>query len=222
MNKAIQALFLITMFSGIVLSSSIVSADNDSVVDQINITVPVSCTLSGTGMNSHNATIGNGQYNSAIGESIIKAYCNDNNGFSIYAIGFTDNEYGKNVLTNADLGGSFDIETGTLTSGANSQWAMKLSTATSPTPIYPIVIAGTTEDTEKEQGDLDYTAFQEVPDDYERVAYRTAGTDIGTGAEGATLKTTYQAYISSVQSAGTYTGAIVLYGCTKVYFTCPV
>ena len=33
-----------------ILMSSTVKADNDSAVDQINITVPVSCTMSGTGM----------------------------------------------------------------------------------------------------------------------------------------------------------------------------
>ena len=64
----------------------------DDVVDEINITVPVSCTLSGTGQDSHNATINNGQYNSAIGETTIKAMCNDSNGFAIYAIGYTDDE----------------------------------------------------------------------------------------------------------------------------------
>ena len=185
------------------------SADDDTnVVDQINITVPVACTLSGTGMSSHNATINNGQYNSAIGETALKAFCNDNNGFAIYAIGYTDDTDGKNVLTNSTLGSTYDIVTGTATSGNTSNWAMKLSVVTSPTPTYPIIIAGSTDDTEKEQGDPDFTTFQEVPDDYEKVAYRTAGTDIGTGAEGTTLKTTYQAYINTTQPAGTYTGQV--------------
>lgn len=72
-----------------------VNADNDSVVDEINITVPVSRTLSGTGIKSHNTEISNGQYDSAIGETTIKALCNDNEGFAIYAIGYTDNEDSK-------------------------------------------------------------------------------------------------------------------------------
>ena len=201
-------LIIITLLSSALLSSAPVSADNDSVVDEINITVPVSCTLSGTGMNTHNATINNGQYNSAVGETNMKAFCNDNNGFSIYAIGYTDDTDGKNVLTNTTLGDTYDIETGTLTTGADSQWAMKLSTITSPVPTYPTIIAGSTADTDKAQGDPDYTSFQEVPDDYTKVAYRKAGTDIGTGAEGATLKSTYQAYISPTQPAGTYTGQV--------------
>ena len=45
----------ITTVLGMVLASSRVMAEDTSVVDQINITVPVSCTISGTGMTSHNA-----------------------------------------------------------------------------------------------------------------------------------------------------------------------
>ena len=197
-----------TLLSGTILASTFVSADNDSVVDEINITVPVSCSLSGVGMNSHNATIANGQYNSAIGETTIKAMCNDSEGFAIYAIGYTDDEDGKNVLTNSILGSTYDIATGTATSGNTSNWAMKLTAITSPTPTYPIIIAGSTDDTDKEQGDPDYSTFQEVPDDYALVAKRKSGTDIGASAEGASFKTTYQAYISPTQSAGTYTGQV--------------
>ena len=197
----------LTILAGTILVSSIVSAD-DSVVDEINITVPLSCTLSGTGMDAHNAEINNGTYNSAIGETTLKAFCNDNEGFAIYAIGYTDNEEGKNVLTNSTLGSTYDITTGTAITGNDSKWAMKLTKLTSSTPTYPIIIAGSTEDSLKEQGDPDYSAFQQVPDDYEKVAYRTSATDTGTNAEGATLTTTYQAYISKTQPAGTYTGQV--------------
>lgn len=180
--------------ASLLLGSSIVSADD--VVDEINITVPVSCNLEGTGMNSHNATLNNGQYNSAIGETTIKAYCNDNEGFAIYAIGYTDNEEGKNVLTSSTLGSTHDIVTGTATSGSTSNWAMKLSTITSPAPTYPITIQNS------------YDSFQEIPDDYTLVAKRTSATDIGAGAEGSTLKTTYQAYVGPTQPAGTYIGQV--------------
>ncbi len=48
----------VTIISGVLLSSSYVSADD--VVDEVNITVPESCSLSGTGMDTHNANIANG------------------------------------------------------------------------------------------------------------------------------------------------------------------
>ena len=198
----------LTILTGLILSSTTTSATDDSVVDEINITVPVSCTLTGTGMNTHNAEILNGQYNSSIGETTLKAFCNDNEGFAIYAIGYTDNEEGKNVLTNSTLGSTYDITTGTAITGNDSKWAMKLTKLTSPTPTYPVIIAGSTEDSLKEQGDLDYSTFQEIPNNYAKVAYRAAATDTGTNAEGSTLKTTYQAYISKTQPAGTYTGQV--------------
>ena len=196
----------IAILSGAILASNSIYADD--VVDQINITVPISCSLSGTGMNTHNAEITNGTVNSAIGETTLKAFCNDNNGFAIYAIGYTDNEDGKNVLTSSTLGSTYDIVTGTATSGDTSNWAMKLSTVTNPAPTYPIIIAGSSADTDKEQGDPDYSTFQEVPDDYALVAKRTSNTDIGASAEGSTIKSTYQAYISKTQPAGTYTGQV--------------
>ncbi len=188
-----------SIVSGFILASSTVSADNDSVVDEVNITVPLSCTMSGSGMTSHNASIANGTYNSNIGETTITAFCNDNSGFAIYAIGYTDDTDGKNVLTDS-VDTNNDIDTGTATAPVggndNSNWAMKLSTVTSPTPTYPITIQNS------------FDSFHNVPDDYALVAKRTEGTDVGQNAEGSTIKSTYQAYISKTQPAGTYTGQV--------------
>lgn len=108
---------------GFILSSAKTFAD-ESVVDHVSVKVPVSCTLSGAGMNSHNVDIANGQYDSAIGETTLKAFCNNKEGFAIYAISYTDNTDGKNVLTSSTLGSTYDIATDTLASGDNSQWAM--------------------------------------------------------------------------------------------------
>ncbi|MBR2544516.1 hypothetical protein IKF04_04475 [Candidatus Saccharibacteria bacterium] len=202
----------LTLCLAAILSSHIVSAEggntNTDIVDQINITVPVSCTMSGTGQNTHNAEINNGQYNSNIGTTTLKAFCNDNEGFSIYAVGYTNNEIGKNVLTSSTLGPTHDIVTGTEISGNTSNWAMKLATVSDPTPTYPIIIMGSTDDTEKQVGDPDYSTFQNVPSSYTKVVKRESSTDVGTTAEGATLTTTYQAYISPTQAAGTYTGQV--------------
>ncbi|MBR3329179.1 hypothetical protein IKG29_01445, partial [Candidatus Saccharibacteria bacterium] len=90
-------LLCVVAVSGGVLVSSKVTADTAS-VDNISITVPISCTLSGTNTN-HAATINNGTYQSDIGLSTIKAFCNDTEGFAIYAIGYTNEEDGNTVLT---------------------------------------------------------------------------------------------------------------------------
>ena len=52
----------LTACTGLVLSSTRTFADNDSVVDQVEITVPTACTMSGAGQTSHNATINPGIY----------------------------------------------------------------------------------------------------------------------------------------------------------------
>ncbi len=190
------------------LVSSTNAFAEESVVDQVNITIPTSCSLSGTGMDTHNTTIHNNESDSAIGESIITAYCNDINGFSIYAIGFTNDEDGNNYLTDSNLDSTSNIPTGTATTGATSSWAMKLTPVTSPTPTYPITIIGSIDDTDKTATTPDYTAFQPVPNKYALVARRKAATDVGANAEGSSFKTTYQAYASPSQLAGTYTGQV--------------
>lgn len=182
----------LTVLSGSFLMSTSVSADD--VVDNINITVPISCSLEGTGMNSHNAIIVNGTYQADIGSTTLKAFCNDTNGFAIYAIGFTDSEYGKTVLTNATLGSSADIATGTATSGNTSNWAMKLATNSGAT--YAVTL------------DNSFGSYHAVPAEYTKVAHRDSGTDIGASATGAELTSTYSAYMSQTQPAGTYSGKV--------------
>ena len=123
---------LATIIVGGVLMSSHVSAD-DSITDQINITVPVSCTMSGTGMNSHNAEIVNGQYVENIGTTTLHAFCNDSEGFAIYAAGYTGNEIGgtnSNELVGTSASSNSVIESGIATSAGDpdiSNWAMKLT-----------------------------------------------------------------------------------------------
>ena len=191
------SLLALTLFSGSFLISSTTSAED--IVDEINITVPVSCSLSGTGMTSHTATIENGRYVSDIGTTTLKAFCNDNNGFAIHATGYTGDEIGqensnKLVGTSSTIG---NISTGTATSGDTSNWSMKLATTSTPTPTYPITI------------DNSFNAYKEVPNEYTKVAHRDSSTDIGEDAEGATLTTTYASYISKTQAAGAYAGKVI-------------
>ena len=195
-NKSIicvGSMVTVTLVAGAFLSSFNVSAD-DNAIDNVAVTVPVSCSMEGTGMNSHNASIVNGTYQADIGSTTLKAFCNDTNGFAIYAIGFTDDEYGKTVLTNSTLGTSADIATGTATSGSTSNWAMKLATNASAT--YAVTL------------DNGFGSYSAVPSAYTKVAHRDSGTDIGTTATGAELTTTYAAFVNQTQPAGSYTGKV--------------
>ena len=199
-----SALLFLTCVSVLSLTLPSASAE-ESVVTDVTLSVPVSCSMSGTGMESHNAEVVNGRTQENIGLTTINAFCNDTSGFAIYAIGFTDYTYGNTVLTDEELGSSYDIATSSTIVDATSSWSMKLA-ATSGT--YAPIIAGSSADTEKETGDPDFTSYQAVPTNYTRVAYRTSSTDIGSSATGSTITTTYRAHISPTQAAGNYSGLV--------------
>ena len=194
------ALVAATLLSGafLISSHSFATSDNANAVDDVSITVPVSCSMEGTGMNSHNANIVNGTYQADIGSTTLKAFCNDDEGFAIYANGYTEDTLGDNKLI-GNVTRSV-IETGTATSTPNpdvSNWAMKLIAPSSPTPTYPIAL------------DNGFGSYSNVPSTYTKVAHRDSGTDIGQSAEGATLTTTYAAYISKTQQADSYSGQVI-------------
>ncbi|MBR2795736.1 hypothetical protein IKE13_01670, partial [Candidatus Saccharibacteria bacterium] len=84
-------LLTLTILSYLTLSFSSVSADT---VDNVSITVPVSCTLTSTVDTAHTKDIYAGTYEENIGITTLKSICNDNNGFAIYAAGYTNDEIG--------------------------------------------------------------------------------------------------------------------------------
>ena len=179
------------------------SATSNSSEDNVAITIPVACTLVSSGNTSHSTSIVNGTYEAGIGTTTFKVTCNDNQGFAIYAAGYTGNEIGatnSTKLVGTAASSNTTIDTGTATGPVggndNSNWAMKLNTTTSPTPVYPITL------------DNSFNNYSAVPSSYTKVAHRDSGTDIGTSAVGSTLTTTYAAYISKLQYPDTYTGQV--------------
>ena len=119
-----------TALSGIILTSSNTSADGDSAVSNASVTVPVSCIMSSTVDVDHNATLSPGtysgasgsQYENGIGKTTLTTYCNDRNGYVVYAIGSSNNELGNNKLVSNinDNLNNYDIASGTATSGTTS------------------------------------------------------------------------------------------------------
>ena len=186
-----------------------VKAD-DSVVDEINITVPIACTMSGVNT-SHTATLNPGAYSGAsgsdyqngIGKTTLTAICNDDNGFSIYAIGYTGNSYDSEnhtKLVGTSTGGT--IATKAYASGdTTSNWSMKPTKVTDTTQSYnPQNLTLTT----------GYDTWHAVPDIYTKVAeyHANTGSSATDTTLGVKLETTYAAYISSTQAADTYIGQV--------------
>ncbi len=185
-----------SLISGLILSRSSVSAAD--IVDEINITVPSSCSLSGTNL-IHTANMENGQYKDNIGSANISAFCNDPNGFAIYAIGYTEDTYGNNKMHDPNLDTTHDINTGKYVSGTttNSTWSMKLTPVTGPHA--PTI---------RNDSTYNYTNYEVVPSEYTKVAYSSAATETGDGATGSNFTTSYAIFVSQSQNAGSYTGKV--------------
>ena len=217
------ALLGFTTVLGIVLASNRAMAEDTSVVDEINITVPVSCTMSGTGMQSHNANINNGLYDHDIGSTVLHAFCNDNEGFAIYAAGYTGNEVGgtnSNKLVGTTASGNATIESGIATTAGNpdvSNWAMKLTMTqdsgdTTTDNAFTIDSApNVTNPSQAESGatQAPFSNYHVVPNEYVKVAHKNSGTDMTDTTGGVKLTTTYAAYISKTQPADTYSGQVI-------------
>ena len=192
------SLLSLTILSGAVLLSANSSAE--TITKSASINVPGSCTMTSTGSTSHTAHIVNGIYTPNIGTTTMNVVCNDINGFSIYAVGFTGDEIGttnSTRLVGTAASSYATIETGTATSAGDpdvSNWAMKLATDSQAT--YPISIT------------TGYDAYHVVPSEYTKVATRLSSTDSGESAEGSNLTSTYAVYTSATQAPDTYTGQV--------------
>ncbi len=193
--SVVASIVAVTLISGVVLSSIRVNADTNA-VDEVNITVPSACTMSGniaTGQ-EHTASINPNTYQDNIGKTTITAFCNDSGGYAIYAIGFTGDKYDgedytKLIGTNTDQ----KIITGTAKTGT-SQWAMRVTPVTG---TYAPTI----------ENNFDSEDYHVVPDTYTKVATYGSTTD-AEGGTGSSIETTYSAYISGTQPADTYTGKV--------------
>ena len=210
-------LLAITLFSCITLASAKVSADTDS-TDTVSLTVPIACTMTGTDT-AHTAILNPGTYSGAsgseyangIGKTTLTAICNDDNGFSIYAIGYTGNSYDSEnhtKLVGANTSGT--ISTKAYASGdTTSNWSMKLTKVDNPQSGDPITynpqnltIQSDTEGT--------FSAWHSVPASYTKVAeyHANTGSSATDTTLGVKLETTYAAYIASNQPADTYIGQV--------------
>ena len=239
-NKVIAgSLFAVTITIGTILSSIHSNAGTKivdpvpiidlvgpvpitDVVDSVSITVPVACSMSGIGMESHNAEIVNGTYTPDIGSTTLHAFCNDNEGFAIYAAGYTGNEVGgtnSNKLVGTTASNNAAIESGIATTAGNpdvSNWAMKLTMTqdsgdTSTDNAFtidsaPNVALPSTAESGVTQAP--FSNYHVVPNEYVKVAHKNFVTDMTATTGGVKLTTTYAAYISKTQPADTYSGQV--------------
>ena len=174
--------------------------------DSVTLTLSTSCTLSSSVITPHHASLNGGQYEEGIGNTRINTYCNDNNGYSIYAIGTSNNVDGNTDLV-SNLDEHYNIRTGAYANGNNidtstpSFWGMKL---------IPGIGTGSSSELTPPTIMNSYNSYNVVPTNYTLVASRTSGTNmtIDTDITGSYFNTTYNIYASSVQPAGSYEGKV--------------
>ena len=181
--------------SGVVLSHlSLHSSATGSGTDSFTVSISSACTLSSVVDSEHNIETNVGTYAADVGKTTITTLCNDGNGYSVYAVGYSNNEEGNNKLINSERP-EYSINTGLATSGLTSQWAMKLNNIPDdPSPTPPTI-----------ESDYNNT-YGIVPPYWTKVAGRQSGTT--DMAEGSSFTTTYAVYASSSQYAGTYQGQV--------------
>ncbi len=182
-------LLFLAILSGIVLSAPIAHAEDTG----FSVQVLAACSLV-TSNTSLTKTANPGD-NVTIGESNLKALCNDPAGFAIYVVGYTDNTYGKNVLSTplTTTEHSYDITTGIAGTPTASQWNMTIIPDSSVANNYTSTITN------------DFNVAHIIPTTYTKAVSSNAVTDQTIGAN---LKSQFNIQISTDQPASTYSGKV--------------
>ncbi|MBQ3433107.1 hypothetical protein IJG22_02295, partial [Candidatus Saccharibacteria bacterium] len=224
MRKNIIATIALTLFAAsFLLLSTKVSADGDEIIDHVELTIPVACTMSSTGNTSHNATVKNGLYEDDIGSTELHIVCNDHEGFAVYAAGYTGNEVGgtnSDKLVGTSASNNAIIESGLATSAGNpdvSNWAMKLAitqdsgdtTGTNAFAIDSAPNVALPSQAGQSATSAPFSQYHVIPNEYTKVAHKNSATDMTDTTGGVKLTTTYAAYISKTQAADTYSGQVI-------------
>ena len=189
--------------------SSATSSSIPSGTDNIQLNLSTSCTINAVVTSEHTVSLNGGQLDNNVGNTKLSAFCNDNNGYGIYAIGSSNDIDGNTELINT-VNESYNIRTGVYDSNNivnPSSWAMKL-TAGSGTGIDPV--SGDSVPTTPPSIVNGYNNYSAIPNTYTLVAKRTSGTSMtpDTSVSGSYLNTTYQIYANSAQPSGTYNGKV--------------
>lgn len=182
-----MVMLVLTMISVRMLVVPATHADSSTV--SASILVASSCSMSSDTDTAHFAEVAPGVYRSGIGETTITTVCNDANGYAVYAIGYTNNEYGRNDMLGQTSGRT--IATGTATSGNTSNWAMQLTAVDNS--VAPTIVTG-------------YDSYHAVPGEYTKVVSYANSTM--TNDAGSKFKVTFAGYVTGTQASDTYTGKV--------------
>ena len=185
-----STLLFLTLTSALVLLSSNSNADTTSAT--ASVTVPDTCYMSSTSA-THTGTASGGTYTENFGgESTVTVTCNDRNGYSVYAVGYSNDVEGTNGLIGTSTG--LVIPSGTSTSTNVSNWAMKLTPGTGT--FAPTILSDT---------NGSFANYHVVPTTTTKVATLTSDINVSNSSQ---FKTSYAVAVSLTQPADTYVGKV--------------
>ena len=167
-----------------ILTNLSLSYSATAIVDPFSIYVQTYCTFA-TNDNNYTRTVSGGGSSITIQGNNITSSCNDDNGYAIYAIGYSGNTYTSNYHTDmiSDQDNSYNIKTdGSGTYG--SSWQMRL-TANNNAEI-----------------DNNFNNYQNIPGSFTKVAHYNSNTN------NSVIAPTYQINISTTQPDGVYAGSV--------------
>ena len=116
---AVSALVLATLSIGATLSSITVNADGTASANA-SVNVAAACSMSSSNESAHSTTMVNNDTKENVGITTFTATCNDPGGLAIYAVGYSNDEYGNTNM----IGTLGNIATST--NDSTSNWSMKL------------------------------------------------------------------------------------------------
>ena len=202
-------LVAITLLSGYFLSHFTITSSAHAETSQASVTVASACSMIGNiaSGEEHTKTITPGGYEEGIGKTTLKTICNDTNGYSIYAVGYsggtldntTNDTYGNTNMVGITT--NLTIPTGVWDGTSDtSMWAMKLTKVTNQSGA-----ANITYNPDNLSIINSYDNYHAVPSEYTKVAEYTSSTD---STLGSLVETTYAAKVSLSQAADTYVGKV--------------
>ena len=160
---------------------------------QASVEVSFSCSFTRDSNSSDNYSTDllNGS-SAEIAGSTFTTFCNDSNGYSIYAIGYSNNEFGNTSLIFNNTPNSTN---NIATNGTYSNWQMK-ATGITTNNLTPSIVNN-------------FNSYRTIPDIYTRIATLGGATDTSNSSpSGSSISVSYQATASSSQPAGAYTGQV--------------
>ncbi|MBR2994075.1 hypothetical protein IKF43_01605 [Candidatus Saccharibacteria bacterium] len=193
-SRLLAACGLFVAFATYTLILAPATFADSSGVDHFTLNLPVSCTIDGGSSSTHTQSVINNQYYPNLGgaPTTFTMYCNDKDGFIVYARGASDDTEGNTNLVGTS--GS-NIATGVYDPSnidtTTSSWSFKLGNTDGTVAISP---------------GYNDNLFHTIPSTWTEIAKKASGTvDSATGSK---ITATYDAYISGTQASGTYTGQV--------------